>query len=277
MLAVSKPVAAALAKRCDSWHLKFDKMSFEQDGDAEAKTTALTSARNCYQQVASIHLKPAVERNLAWLSRLRLQLGEKRFHTVDLVSESRLVVHLGRANVLENVGIYVERTIGLPVIPGTALKGVISTWSCWVDHFNDVDGSFCDFTRDSVLRSRFTTDEAILARRILVSTNPSGSEHAGEVIFLGGFPVASPKLALDIVNPHHEADGREKTKLTPNAFLCVEPGIIWRFAFFVRPGAPDAASMIDHMTRWIVEALTQTGIGAKTAAGYGRFRLPTRR
>lgn len=33
--------------------------------------------------------------------------------------------------------------------------------------------------------------------------------------------------------------------------------------------------MIATTKRWIEEALTQLGIGAKTAAGYGRFRPPT--
>jgi CRISPR type III-B/RAMP module RAMP protein Cmr6 len=44
------------------------------------------------------------------------------------VNSNRLLLHLGRASVLENVGIYCERTTGLPLIPGTAVKGVLSTF-----------------------------------------------------------------------------------------------------------------------------------------------------
>jgi CRISPR-associated protein Cmr6 len=288
MPAVTNPVAAALAMRCDAWHLRLDKMSFEQDGEAEAKTNSLRAVRKCYRKVAPVFLKSAADRNLAWLDRLQRQHGE-RFGVLELVAESRLLIHLGRANVLENVGLYAERTTGLPIIPGTALKGVVSTWACWAAHFNPVDGSFAEFTKNSTQRRNFTAPEAESARRILGDDNASGSEHAGEVIFLGGFPNiflggfpnSPPELGLDIVNPHFDEEVdrrtgepgvRDKTRLTPNAFLCVEPGTRWRFAFFVRPGVADASALLAHTRKWIEEALTQTGIGAKTAAGYGRFR-----
>lgn len=271
MPTATNPITAALAKRCDSWNLRLDKLCFSNSGEAEAKTAALVEVRKCYQQVAEVYFGE-LNRSTSWLSALQRQHGEARFGFVDLVADSRLLLHLGRANVLENVGLYAERTTGLPIIPGTALKGVISTWACWIDHFNS-DGSFRKFTKDSVYRRQFTAEEARLARRILGDDSATGSEHAGEVIFLGGFPITPPYLGLDIVNPHHEADGREKTRLTPNVFLCVEPDSSWRFAFFVRRGAPDASLLLSRTRTWIQEALTQTGIGAKTAAGYGRFRL----
>jgi CRISPR type III-B/RAMP module RAMP protein Cmr6 len=264
MLAVTKPVAAAVAKRCDAWHLRLDKFSFEQRGGPEAKTEALRTVRDCYRQVAVIHVEPAVRRTLTWLDRLQHQLGKERFDCVELTLESRLLLHLGRANVLENVGLYAERTTGLPLIPGTALKGVISTWACWA-------------ANEPMLyeeKPQLETTRVALARRILGDNNTTGSEHAGEVIFLGGFPLCAPMLGLDIVNPHYEANGDDKRNLTPNAFLCVEPDTIWRFAFFVRSGVPDAAVLLSQTKTWIEEALTQTGIGAKTAAGYGRFRKP---
>lgn len=212
-------------------------------------------------------------RTLAWLDALQRQHGA-RFGKVELVADSRLLLHLGRANVLENVGLYAERTSGLPIIPGTALKGVVSTWACWAEHFNAADGSFREFSPDSTQRRNFTAAEPTLAQRILGDDNAGGSEHAGEVIFLGGFPVNPPRLGLDIVNPHFEANGTDKRNLTPNAFLCVEPGTPWRFAFYVRPGVSDSAALLKQTKAWIEEALTQSGIGAKTAAGYGRFRQP---
>jgi hypothetical protein len=93
------------------------------------------------------------------------------------------------------------------------------------------------------------------------------------VVFVGGFPVTPPNLGLDIVNPHHEPNGQEKQNLTPNAFLCVEPGTKWTFAFYARSGAADAAKLLETTSGWLTQALTQLGIGAKIAAGYGRFRL----
>src|SRR2546425_972388 len=46
-----------------------------------------------------------------------------------------------------------------------------------------------------------------LAQDVFGDDSKEGSEHSGQVIFVGGFPVDPPNLGLDIVNPHHEANG----------------------------------------------------------------------
>src|SRR5262249_45962795 len=91
----------------------------------------------------------------------------------------------------------------------------------------------------------------------------------------GGFPATPPALGLDIVNPHYEANGSPKQNLTPNTFLAIEPGTTWHFVFFARAQSLPTEELLDETKRWLTEFLTQFGIGAKTAAGYGRFREPT--
>jgi CRISPR-associated protein Cmr6 len=91
----------------------------------------------------------------------------------------------------------------------------------------------------------------------------------GEIIFLGGFPVKPPKLVLDILTPHEHGAPR------PNPFLALDPGTRWIFAFLARPRHGDAKELLRQTTDWLCEALTQVGLGAKTAAGYGRFRSLT--
>jgi CRISPR-associated protein Cmr6 len=267
MFAVTKLVGTALTHGCDAWHLQLDKLSFKRDGDATSKTDALRMVRDCYTRDSANQLAGACRSRQRLLDVLKRQ-HSSRFTTVELVLDSKLLLHLGRANVLENVGIYADRTTGLPMVPGTALKGVLSMWACW--EANQLpDGSFNkgqDFIRQRQLC------EGGLAQRIFGDDSEEGSEYAGNIIFVGGFPVLPPPLGLDIVNPHHEPNGKEKLNLTPNAFLCVEPGTKWRFAFFVRPGTDDAATLLETTTAWLTQALTQLGLGAKTAAGYGRFR-----
>jgi CRISPR type III-B/RAMP module RAMP protein Cmr6 len=262
MLALTKSVAAALEKRCDAWHLRLDKLSFQRNGGPEAKTKALKEIRKTYNNQRGA-LDSAAQSRLHWLDRLKHQHGD-RFGELTLALDSRLLLHLGRANVLENVGLYCDHTTGLPLIPGTALKGLVSTWACW------------EANQDRLYEEQphLQTTRAALARRILGDNSRSGSEGAGDVIFVGGFPITPPRLGLDIVNPHHEPDGRAKARLTPNTFLCIEPGTLWRFVFFVRAGVDNAASLLQQTHTWLEEALTQIGIGAKTAAGYGRFGEP---
>ena len=193
---------------------------------------------------------------------------------IRLIAESKLLVGLGRAHVLQNVGLAFDRTTGLPLIPGSAVKGVVSTWAAWSAAGDDL---FKDPPTIPKTRTDYHTPDTALARHILGDNSEDGSTAAGEIIFLGGFPETLPILGLDIVNPHHETDGSDKHNLTPNVFLCLEPGMpatCWRFPIIVRSGAEDPAKLLQVAGDWLIEALIQTGIGAKTAAGYGRFRLP---
>ncbi|MCX8108823.1 MAG: type III-B CRISPR module RAMP protein Cmr6 [Verrucomicrobiae bacterium] len=273
MITITKPVKEAIEamqKRCDAWHLWLDKIVFNS---ATAKTDALKEVRNCYKKSAPPNLSLVCRAKLRFLECLAQQHG-KLFQPVDLKLASRLLVHLGRPSILENVGLYFDRTTGLPQIPGTALKGLLSTWACWANFFNPSDGSI-HLGNQPTTRANFTAGEARLARQILGDDSADGSEHAGGVVFIGGFPLEPPSLGLDIVNPHHEPNGNPKDRLTPNTFLCIEPETIWRFAFYLRPGLPDPDQLIATTKRWIEEALTQLGIGAKTSAGYGRFQVPT--
>ncbi len=270
MLAVTKPVQVALRNGCDAWQLLLDKMSFKRDGEADAKTKSLKAVQDCYAKRAVGQLVLACQSRQRFLDTLRQQHGS-RFAVVELFANSRLLLHLGRASVLENVGICADRTTGLPVVPGTALKGVLSTWACWEAN-QRTDGMFNEGAEFVQQRQQFPTD---LARRVFGDDAKEGSEISGDVVFVGGFPTTPPRLGLDIVNPHHEADGRDRANLTPNVFLCLEPDTKWHFAVYVRPGAADAVRLLKATTDWLTEALTQLGIGAKTAAGYGRFRKPS--
>lgn len=279
-IAATSSAQAALGQ-CAAWHLRLDKYSSEFAGIAPpdknappAKTTALRAALACYSNKSKPNLSAVIKAKLAWLDRTAIQATATHHRSMKLIADSKLLVGLGRTHVLENVGLAFDRTTGLPLIPGSAVKGVVSTWSAWSAAG---DGLFQDPPQIPALRAEFTAEDSALARRILGDNSADGSTAAGEVIFLGGFPETAPTLGIDIVNPHHESDGSDKRNLTPNVFLCLEPGMpatVWQFPILARPGAEDPAKILQVAGDWLIDALTQTGIGAKTAAGYGRFRLP---
>jgi CRISPR type III-B/RAMP module RAMP protein Cmr6 len=248
---------------CASWTLYLDKLGFESNGDAEAKTTALKDAKSIYGRQKD-RLKETLP-SARWLSALGKQHGE-RYRCVTLVNQSPLMLHLGRASVLENVGIYTDRTTGLPTIPGSAIKGVLSTWATWEANQKE-DGSFPEANDWQMSRVSFPADRA---ERILGCNSDSGSERAGDIVFVGAYPKTVPVLGLDIVNPHRDANGRD-TNPIPNVFLCIEPGTQWDFVFYAKVGTANAKTLLDATETWLRDALAQSGVGAKTAAGYGRF------
>ena len=265
MLAVLEPVREALQKRgaSASWNLQLDKLSFERSsGDTGAKKKSLDDARRSYgDSRTQAHLTVACERQRAFRVLLRSQHGAD-YREVMLINSTRLLLHLGRASVLENVGLASERSTGLPVIPGTAIKGILSTWACWEANLLP-DGALPEtIAKRDQDRARFSS----LAERILGSNAESGSTAGGEIILLGGFPVTPPKLVLGILTPH------ERGNPLPNPFLALDPGTRWVFPLLARPRRGDAGKLLQQTADWLSEALIQVGLGAKTAAGYGRFR-----
>lgn len=256
-----------LDKYSYKWYRDFDDKHRKNKDLQKRLPAAKTSALILTADLARPEqMAEACKNKLAFIERLKNFYGD-RLIIVELVNDSRLLLHLGRSNVLENVGLYAERITGLPVVPGTSLKGALSTWAFWEE--NERCGTLYQGNEGKFLKKRANLE---LAKKIFGDDSENGSTHSGEIVFVGGFPAAPPKIGIDIVNPHYEANGEEKKTLTPNTFLCVEPGTIWKFVFFVRPGVENYKKLLEQTKTWLIDCLTQIGIGAKTAAGYGRFR-----
>ena len=267
------PIKHRLLAQTPAWHLLLDKYSYGLEQGAPRlrpkKIETLPQVLGAYQR-GQPYLQSAVQSRLDLLTLLEKQHGAL-FRRVALVNSSRLLLHLGRSSVLENVGLYAERPTGLPVIPGSAVKGVVSTWACWESHFQETDGSFAPMIPASIQRQNFRHIPRPLAQSILGDNRSSGSESAGSIIFLGAFPVkAPPAITLDIVTPHNGP------RILPNPFLAIDVGTEWAFALLAHPSASEPAEELDAASNWITEALGIDGIGlgAKTASGYGRFITP---
>lgn len=255
------------AKTTSAWQLALDKYPLHLANGTVAlpeKKIDVLKSLSAVQPNRAQEWKAAIAKNMRFLDTLEKQHGP-RFRRLTLVNSSRLLLHLGRASVLENVGLYCDRTTGLPVIPGSAVKGVVSTWACW---------------EGNQTRETFSADRSTLGSDItqILGTNPNhenpGDHIAGNVTFVGGFPSTLPTLELDIVTPHPE-DG--KGRITPNPFLAVAPGCIWHFPLIAsaRLNPSECTSALEKAKTWLEGMLTEFGMGAKTAAGFGGFRILT--
>jgi len=265
----------AAARNSSAWQLALDKFPYNLGRSTSPSLTAPDDKgkeqsikpqrlREIKDRAAAAapEWKAAVASRLTFLDTLEKQHGQ-RFRSVTLVNSSRLLLHLGRASVLENVGLYCDRTTGLPIIPGTAVKGVVSTWACWEGNQD----------RESFSSARSELEGSIAK---VLGTNPDkehpGDHIAGTVTFIGGIPSILPKLELDIVTPHPD-DG--KGRITPNPFLAIAAGTIWRFPLISssRLTTQEASDALTTAASWLEQVLTELGMGAKTAAGFGGFRI----
>jgi CRISPR-associated protein Cmr6 len=173
------------------------------------------------------------------------------------VTSGPLTLHLARANALENAGLCLHPVYGFPYLPGSGLKGLARAYATVAVGADKQD---------------------ILA----VFGNEPGAwekdgQHAGGVVFHDAWPVDWPALTVDITNNHHphyyqgeDAPGDWDSPV-PVYFLAIPPGSTFEFALARRRDDGDSNRLLGLAQKWLNEALTTAGAGAKTAAGYGSF------
>jgi CRISPR-associated protein Cmr6 len=202
---------------------------------------------------------------------------------VDLVTAGRMIVGLGSENVLET-GIRLHQTYGLPIIPGSALKGLAA--------------HYCDQVW-GMRRAEAPSEDAIRFR----GGRQSDKEHnhpeeapgdyhqllfgatddSGCIIFHDAWmrPDSTAPLVLDVTTPHHPKwlDGSvpptDFDSPIPVPFLSVRG----QFHLVLSWCGPDAdqtkgKNWTTLAIELLKEALSEWGIGGKTSSGYGRLVVP---
>lgn len=189
-----------------------------------------------------------------------LRLGEA------LELRGRLAVGLGIANPLE-VGIHLHPVYGLPMIPGSALKGVCA------HHCHRVWGAKDpSFQKDA--------DH----HRWLFGT----TEQAGVITFLDAWwtPGINGPLVHEVITPHHQKwqkEGKEPPtdfdSPIPVPFLAASG----KFLIALEYSGPKPADKAEaeQCSAWVKlawtllrETLTESGVGGKTTSGFGIFAPP---
>ncbi len=185
----------------------------------------------------------------------------------------RLIVNQA-GGVLENAGLCIHPHCNAPYIPGSALKGCArhAAWQAWNEA--ECGDAKINAAKEVAAIFGYPTGERGLDEYLKTQCGFSNAQ-SGEVAFLSAVPETTARLVVDIVNCHHkEYYARKKPDATddelpvPSFFPSVEAGA--RFVFTLVPRGADS-ELLARAKHWLVLALTQNGIGAKTSAGYGWF------
>lgn len=206
---------------------------------------------------------PEPEEYRAFFERYREALEAVGAQVRQAQTLSRLVVGLGGEGVLET-SLALQRTYGVPYIPGSALKGLASRYA----HLY-LEGEA--WRRDL---ARFHRGEAQAG---LFGT----TEEQGLVVFFDALPLPGKwRLHPDILNPHHPAyyRGEEEPPAdwdspTPVPFLSATGTFL--LALSPAPGVSreEAGPWLRAAWQVLAWALREEGVGAKTSSGYGRMAL----
>ena len=195
--------------------------------------------------------------------------------------QGRLIVGLGGDNVLET-GIALHHTYGVPMIPGSALKGLTA-------HYCDQVWGLAD---PKFRKARGKKDEAIGAYHEVLF---GATDDSGHITFHDAWIIpdsiradGTSGLVLDVMTPHHSdyysdktyESGAKKGDLipptdfddpTPITFLSVAG------AFHIAVSCDVLGEAEGHWAKLafdlLKEALREWGVGGKTSSGYGRLTV----
>ncbi|MFQ3631659.1 type III-B CRISPR module RAMP protein Cmr6 [Roseiflexus sp.] len=233
-----------MEKRSTHAGLWFDRYFDLQHGD-EAK-------RNLMAQTAQIS-SPKDYRT--WYDRYRAALSQQEGVQLAIATaHSRLIVGLGDSGVAET-GITLHHTYGVPYIPGSALKGLAAAYA----HLR-LDG-------DGWRRGR--ADHTIM----FGTTETGGYITFFDAPYIPGSVKDDRPLAEDVMTVHHPhyyvgdtpAPPADWDSPNPVPFLTATGG------YLIAVAGPQEWAQTALMILGM--ALRDMGIGAKTAAGYGRMQL----
>ncbi|WP_019960643.1 type III-B CRISPR module RAMP protein Cmr6 [Woodsholea maritima] len=175
-----------------------------------------------------------------------------KLHILDLKLESPLLIGTGIASAYDAFGLLWHRTLGVPYIPGSSLKGVCKTWYNYT--------------------TKPTGEEPQSPNPQDTSSSPFGSQKSkGEWVFFDAIPTAPPHIEIDILNPHYpdwynqNAWPGDWQNPIPITFPVIAAGTMFRTLIGV-PGDYDASN---NAINTLTQAVEYLGVGAKTSRGYG--------
>jgi len=208
--------------------------------------------------------------------------------TFSATLAARMMVNMA-GGVIENAGISLDRLLGLPFIPGSAVKGIARQQALWDIHDAEINDKE-ELMKIALVAFGFGSHDINgdfswaagrdIAKR--VSDQICAEEFKGCMAFLPAYPVQNCRVVVDMVNPHYpryysgRANAAEDTENPiPNYFPAVESGAVFQFsvAAIRETYLVDAKTLLTQVQKWTESAVSQKGVGAKTAAGYGWFHI----
>lgn len=211
-----------------------------------------TAGRQKEKVIGKVVDLPCSPEYAAAYARWRRAVGDDaRFSRTELEVDGRLYIGLVRDNPLET-GVAVNHTYGMPLIPGSSIKGVVRAAAMrW-------------------LKDRADANAFLFGRG---GEGPDETE-AGGVVFHDAWWVPEGEgkpFVPEVVTPHHRdyynlgsAHATDFDDPVPAPQIAVRG----RFLFVVE----GEGGWRELAMRLLTLALTECGVGGKTTSGYGRFR-----
>lgn len=206
---------------------------------------------------------------------------EEKYEVLIITAQliSPLITGIGQAHPNE-VGMTLDHTLGIPYIPASSIKGIVR-FSHTLGLLGDLSSKHPgEIKKDKKNNEEYFDDEAEWTNISAIfgkGGNKDNNGNIGNIIFLDAYPESIPELYIDIMNPHYGkyySNGEPPADyLDPNPikFLTVARSTKFIFRAMIRKDKSNEFKKL--VNNALEKALTEEGIGAKTAVGYGMFKI----
>ncbi len=191
--------------------------------------------------------------------------------------EWRFVTGLGGHSVYET-GITLHHVYGIPYIPASSIKGVLRSWVIYSQFGNNEGKAISECEQFCKV---FGCPAEVTVERDGKRTKYKsifGEARQGKVAFFDALPLKPPTIEPDIMNPHYPkwygGTGAPVDTDSPNpVFFLTVKDTPFQFLLGSKEWNLESKTFWDGKTLgwWLENALSEHGIGAKTAVGYGYF------
>lgn len=246
------------------------------EGGNEARASLLKGAMLAADRARPFYEKAFALRQ-AYFKRIGETQGKGRLLKAIFETEGRLIIGLGGESPLET-GLTLLSPYGVPVIPGSALKGLTAHYC---------DQVWC-LEEKQYRAGRFKKGKQLEAVGDYFKALFGTTEDSGHISFYDGWLLPeslqnSGHLGLveDVMTPHHgqyyASEGAEGfptdfDEPNPVTFLSVTG----RFEIVLEcdDPSPNGQAWLKIACELLGKALKEWGIGGKTSSGYGRMKIP---
>ncbi len=165
------------------------------------------------------------------------------------------------------IGFFFDYSTGLPIIPGSSIKGVLKNY---LSDKSDGDESYFKY----LIADLFPQKKDEINRGNFIEKVFNGMDLTGKYlsiyerdIFLDAIPISGGRFfGEDYITPHLD----ELRNPVPIKFLKVMPDIGYKFNFILKNDEYLKVSADDKLNIF-KKVITDIGLGAKTNVGYGKF------
>jgi len=300
--------------KCENISLVFQKLIRKEIlENSRNKKWFLESVINIQRSINNVH--KIIENFAKRIKKQRADLEKHGYENIfknennvndkclKLKTASRLVVGLGAGHVLET-SLTLHHILGIPYIPGSALKGVVRMVNFWaiVSKQNKKLDKEIQELQEQLYDKEISNSDSndILKHKLLFGTQ----NFKGLLVFLDAYPEVHNKqqiFELDVMTPHYQGYYTKNQvpgdweNPNPIPFLTVKKGITFCFNVLfdkfraerlltlkddefpnqakgiIKEWLNNFSKISEDVKEWIEEALTEFGVGAKTRLGYGIF------